>query len=82
MTHKKASPHGQEETKMANNIPLPDAAKRLSISWERAWRALLKGHLEGEKRDGRWHVTLCSVTQYGNNDQPARGSRAISSTDE
>ena len=29
---------------MTNNIPLPDAAKRLSISWERAWLALLNGH--------------------------------------
>ncbi len=57
---------------MANNIPLPDAAKRLSISWERAWRALLKGHLEGEKRDGRWYVTLCSVTRYGNMDPSGR----------
>ena len=67
---------------MTDNIPLTDAAKRLSISWERAWRALLNGHLEGEKRDGRWYVTLCSVRRYGNMDHPARGSRAISSTDE
>ena len=67
---------------MTKNIPLPDADKRLSISWERAWLALLNGHLEGEKRDGRWYVTLCFVTRYGNMDQPARGSRAAHSTDE
>ena len=56
---------------MTKNIPLPDAAKRLSISWEPAWRALLNGHLDGEKSNGRWYVTLCFVTRYGNMDQPA-----------
>ena len=49
---------------MTNLISLTDAAKRLSLSWERAWRALLSGNLEGEKRDGRWYVTECSVRRY------------------
>jgi hypothetical protein len=31
-------------------IALAEAAHQLSISWERAWRALLKGDLAGEKR--------------------------------
>ncbi len=67
---------------MANDISLADAAKKLSISWERAWRALLNGHLEGEKRNGRWYVTPCSVRRYGSMDQQVQGSRAVSSTDD
>lgn len=67
---------------MSNKIPLTDAAKRLSISWERAWRALLNGHLEGEKRNGRWYVTPCSVRRYGSMDQQVHGSRAKSRTDD
>ncbi len=67
---------------MNDNIPLPDAAKRLSISWERAWRALLNGHLDGEKSNGRWYVTLCSVRRYGSMDQRVHGSQATSSTDD
>ncbi len=62
---------------MSNKIPLTDAAKRLSISW----RALLNGHLEGEKRNGRWYVTPCSVRRYGSMDQQVHGSRATSPTD-
>ncbi len=50
---------------MKEMISLADAARRLSMSWERAWRALLNGALEGEKRDGRWFVTVCSVRDYG-----------------
>ena len=67
---------------MAKNIPLTDAAKRLRISWERAWRALLDGRLEEEKRNGRWYVTPCSVRRYGSMDQQVQGSRATSSTDD
>ncbi len=46
---------------MTNMIPLTDGAQRLSMSWERAWRALLAGRLEGEKRCGRWYVSTVSV---------------------
>ena len=42
-------------------IPLPDAAQRLGISWERAWRKVLAGELEGQKVAGRWVVTERSV---------------------
>ena len=45
-------------------ITLPEAARRLSISWERAWRALLKGELQGEKHEGRWYVDAASVAAY------------------
>ena len=45
-------------------IPLTEAAHRLSMSWERAWRALLSGYLDGEKCDGRWFVSADSVTRY------------------
>ena len=45
-------------------ITLAEAAHQLSISWERAWRALLKGDLVGEKRDGQWFVSADSATRY------------------
>ena len=41
---------------MTKKIPLPDAAKRLSISWERAWLALLKWPL------GLMHICSNSST--------------------
>ncbi len=62
---------------MANMIPLSDAAQRLSMSWERAWRALLNGDLKGEKRDGRWYVTVRSVRLYERwlrNSTPSHGA--------
>ncbi len=46
---------------MTDMISLADAARRLSMSWDRTWRALLSGKLEGEKRGGRWYVTVQSV---------------------
>ena len=42
-------------------IPLTEAAHRLSMPWEKAWRALLTGRLEGQKRGGRWYVSTVSV---------------------
>ena len=45
-------------------IPLTEAAHRLSMSWGRAWRALLNGHLDGEKRDGHWYVSADSVNRH------------------
>ncbi len=49
---------------MTDTISLTEAAKRLSMSWERTWRALLSGNLEGEKRRGRWYVTIRSVRRF------------------
>lgn len=46
---------------MVDMISLTEAALRLGISWERAWRALLSGGLEGQKHNGRWYVTVRSV---------------------
>lgn len=42
-------------------IPLTEAAQRIGISWERAWRLLLQGVLRGEKRSGRWFVSESTV---------------------
>jgi hypothetical protein len=58
------APTQRKATSMTNTMSLPEAAKRLSISWERAWRALLIGDLDGEKRNGRWYVTARSVCDY------------------
>jgi hypothetical protein len=68
---------------MTDMISLTEAAKRLSISWERAWRALLSGNLEGEKRHGRWYVTARSVRLFEQRlRNRAASSGAASSTDE
>ena len=42
-------------------MPLADAAQRLGVSWERAWRLLLSGSIAGEKRSGRWWVKTADV---------------------
>ena len=50
---------------MTTKIPLTDAAKRLSISRERAWRALLNGHLEEEKRDVCNPMLCNAIREHG-----------------
>lgn len=47
-----------------NEIALSDAAQRLGLSWERAWRLLLSGALTGRKDGGRWLVSVSSVEHY------------------
>ena len=42
-------------------VPLAEAAQRLSVSWERAWRLMLGSTLSGEKRGGRWWVRRADV---------------------
>ena len=49
---------------MAKMIPLTDAAQQLKQSWDRTWRAMLQGHLEGEKLNGHWYVTAASVKRW------------------
>lgn len=45
-------------------ISLIEAAQKLEISWERAWRLVLQGKLRGEKRGGRWVVARGSVMVF------------------
>lgn len=40
----------------SGTVPLALAAQRLRLSWQQAWRLLLRGELDGVKRAGRWHV--------------------------
>jgi hypothetical protein len=42
-------------------IGLAEAGRRLRMAYQDAHRALLTGQLEGEKRGGRWYVTVRSV---------------------
>ena len=42
-------------------LPLPDAALRLGVSWGVAWRLLLRGALVGRKRGRLWLVDEESV---------------------
>ena len=49
---------------MQNMVDLTDAALRLRISWERAWRAVLDGRLQGQKRNGKWLVSEESIVEY------------------
>ena len=74
---------GEQEGSPEEMIPLSKAEKRLSMSWKRAWRALLAGRLQGERRDGRRYVTVASVRQYERGCEPASmvGSAATSRTE-
>ena len=47
--------------RVKNQIPLAEAALELGISWERAWRHVLTGQLQGEKRNGKWMVAVSSI---------------------
>ena len=42
-------------------IPLSQAAQRLSLSWPRAWRLMLEGKITGRKIDGHWQVREADV---------------------
>lgn len=37
-------------------IPLTEYARSHRISWNVAWRRMLTGEVESEKRAGRWYV--------------------------
>jgi hypothetical protein len=37
-------------------VPLVDAARRLRVSWARAWRLVLVGDLKARQVGGRWYV--------------------------
>jgi hypothetical protein len=42
-------------------VLLTEAALRLGISWERAWRLVLTGQLKGQKKGKRWLVDSQSL---------------------
>jgi hypothetical protein len=44
-------------------ISLAAAAQQLGISWQRAWRLVLTGELDGRQRGGRWFVQAESVAR-------------------
>lgn len=44
-------------------LSLPAAAKRLGVSWPRAWRMVLTGALRAEFVGGRWRVDGADVTR-------------------
>jgi hypothetical protein len=45
-----------------SDVPLADAALRLGVTWDRAWRMMLRGQLVGHRREnGRWVVSQESV---------------------
>ncbi len=51
----------EKEDFIEPTIPLVEAAHKLGISWNRAWRLLLQGDLKGFKVNGRWVVTRESL---------------------
>ena len=51
-------------------MPLAVAALRLGLSWQRAWRLVLTGEIEGRKHGGRWLVKALSVEQYRRSEVP------------
>jgi hypothetical protein len=42
-------------------VTLSEAARKLGMSWQRAWRLMLIGELAGRRENGRWFVTCASV---------------------
>ena len=44
-------------------IPLSQAAHRLGLSWNQAWRLVLKGVIHGEQHGGQWFVDEGEVVQ-------------------
>ena len=44
-------------------LPLVEAAMKLSLSYGQAWRMLLTGRLDGRKVRGRWVVSSESLEQ-------------------
>lgn len=46
-------------------MPLAQAAQRLGLSWERAWRLTLQGSLHGRQLgNGRWVVSAESIAAH------------------
>jgi hypothetical protein len=54
------------EAQHLEELSLAEAALRLGLSWQRAWRLVLTGEIVGRKRDGRWVVDSESVERYRN----------------
>ena len=53
-------------------VPLSEAAQSLRLSWGQAWRLLLRGELEGEKRAGKWFVSSADVERLRRDSHDAR----------
>jgi hypothetical protein len=49
--------------KTDDEMSLAAAAQQLGISWQRAWRLVLTGELDGRQRGGRWFVRSDSVAR-------------------
>lgn len=49
-------------TEIDGYLPLPIVAQRLKVSYETAWRLVLRGILAGrQEHNGRWFVEAASV---------------------
>jgi hypothetical protein len=48
----------------SEELSLAEAALRLGLSWQRAWRLVLTGEIVGRKHEGRWVVNADSVERY------------------
>lgn len=57
-------------------IPLPEAALRLGISWQIAWRLVLRGDLKARKKDGRWLVEKSDVERLASERSQAQPALA------
>jgi len=47
----------------SSEVSLTEAAHQLGISWERAWRLVLTGQLEGKKERGKWVIHADSLRE-------------------
>jgi len=55
-----------------DRIPLVDAARRLSLSYNQAHRLLLIGKIKGGRVEGRWMVECEGLEQMAANEQRVR----------
>lgn len=49
---------------MHPEVTLAEAALRLGLSWQQAWRLVLVGALKGRKVGRRWFVGVESIERY------------------
>jgi len=57
-------------------IPLVAAARRLGLSWSRAWRLALTGELKAHQVGRYWYVEEASLRER---ERTAEGQRAVTS---
>lgn len=63
---------------ITDSVPLTQAAKTLRMSWPRAWRLVLEGHLQAEQAaNGRWYVDSADLARLEREFNQESGRREL-----